>query len=386
MKSVVATTSYPRFDDDGAGRFVWASVQGLRRVGVEVEVLAPDHVLASAPDVTWLRHAPRRGWQTLCYGHGILPNLDSSPWRAVLVPGLLAALVHALAQRRGCPTVAHWLVPTALAAALAGVEPLVAVVHGSDLALLERLPGGPQLARFIVARCRRVVSVSRELQDRLLRLAPAATVEVIPPAVECIVPTSRRQARAALGLDDSAAVVLLLGRLLETKGLRTMLSCLPALPAQTEILIAGDGPLRADIENAARQAARPVHVLGAIAPSTRATLFGAADLVVVPSQPDPWGHAEGLPAVLLEAMAAGVPVVASAVGGIPDTVVDGETGLLVPAADASALGQALCRVLDDEGLRQRLAHRAQQAIQPLLGRGHGERMRALLEPPPGRAV
>jgi glycosyltransferase involved in cell wall biosynthesis len=108
--------------------------------------------------------------------------------------------------------------------------------------------------------------------------------------------------------------------------------------------IVGDGPERAALEAAAATA--QVELLGERGDVPEQ--LAASDVFVLSSR------SEGMPMSILEAMAAGLPVVASAVGGIPEIVRDGETGLLVPPGDADALAAALGRLLDDDGLRRRL--------------------------------
>jgi glycosyltransferase involved in cell wall biosynthesis len=165
----------------------------------------------------------------------------------------------------------------------------------------------------------------------------------------------RDQARADLGLPPDAFVAALLGRISDWKG-QDVLGAALAEPELEEIgaigLVAGDpfpGEERAlaDLDRSTAAAGDRFRVLGFRADITR--ILGAADVVVVPSKrPDP------LPNSALEALAAGVPVVAAAHGGLPEIVRDGETGLLVPPGDARALAAALRRLADDPSLRERM--------------------------------
>jgi len=113
-------------------------------------------------------------------------------------------------------------------------------------------------------------------------------------------------------------------------------------------VFAGDGPLRADLEACARRAGLGdrLRLLGFR--SDLARIYAALDVVVLPS------HSEGMPLAALEAMAAARPVVASQVGGLPEVVVDGETGLLFPPGNRRALVEALGALLADPGRRRRL--------------------------------
>jgi glycosyltransferase involved in cell wall biosynthesis len=158
----------------------------------------------------------------------------------------------------------------------------------------------------------------------------------------------RAAARRALGLRDDQPVVLTVGRLVAQKGHRTLVAAVPALAARFPDpagVVIGDGGLH---EPLARQAAElgvahSVHLPG-FRPDAR-TLLDAADVFVLPSRQ------EAMPLAALEAMDAGLPVVATRVDGSTEVVVDGVTGRLVPRDDAAALAGALGDLLADGDLR-----------------------------------
>jgi len=392
MSLVVISTSYPRFADDSAGGTVVASVAALINSGAQVEVIAPDDDPRKSPPgdaaatawsnrVVTVRYAPLRRLQKLCYGAGIWPNLRARPLRGLLLPGLFGALWLAAWQRRDRPIIAHWLVPAALAAVLAGARRVVAVVHGSDLALLERVPGGQALARSLASRCLGIGCVSADLARRFATLVdgPVLNVAVLPPICNQIEPPDRNRARQQLDLPGQRPVVLFVGRLLASKGVDTLIDAFAQLPTPPLMLIAGDGPERKRLQQLAQAGAVDARFLGVVPPAQRDRLLAAADLVVVPSRPDAHGHAEGLPAVLLEAMAAGCPVIASNVGGIPDVLVDGETGWLVPPGDAAALATTLQRALADAPGRDRCGRAARRAAARWTPACHAAAVRALFE-------
>ena len=163
----------------------------------------------------------------------------------------------------------------------------------------------------------------------------------------------RPAVRAALGLDRDADVVLAVARLTAWKGVDTLIRALPALRERRPkaiLAVVGDGPDRARLEGLAAEApAGSVHFAGELAHREVARYLVAADALALCS-----GY-EGLSHVLLEAMAAGVPVVASNVGGNRALVRHGENGLLVPFGDVPATAAALARLLDDRPLAARLA-------------------------------
>jgi glycosyltransferase involved in cell wall biosynthesis len=304
MRVAVLTTSYPRWDGDPAGKFVADAVERLRE---EIDV---DVVSAQS-----FRH------YGIAYGHGVLGNIKRRPWLGALVPMMIASFAHAArdAARDADLVHAHWL-PAGWVAARTG-KPYVVTLHGTDVELGRRLP---RLARVVFARAAAVVSVSTAIADTA-RLLGARAVEVIPNGID--VPSVTRA-------EADPPYVLYAGRLSKEKGVLELVEAAHGLP----LVVAGDGPLRGRVPQARGVVPWPELV----------RLLDEAAVVVCPSR------REGFGMTCLEAMAHGKPVVASAVGGLLDLVVDGETGLLVPPGDRSALRGAIERLLADAALRARL--------------------------------
>jgi glycosyltransferase involved in cell wall biosynthesis len=313
MKIAVLTTSYPRTPEDAAGRFVADAVECLRADGVVVEVVSP---------LSFSHFG-------IAYGHGVVGNLRRRPWLWLFVPAMLVSFARAARQAaRDADVVhAHWL-PSGLVAVAAG-RPFVVQLWGTDVALAQHVPWA---ARRLLRRARRVVCASHELADAARRLG-AREVRVIPNGID--VP-------AGPGEPDDPPHVLYAGRLSAEKGVRELVAATQGLP----LVVAGDGPLRAEVPGA----------LGMVPHDELLRLYERAAVVACPSR------REGFGVACLEAMAAGRPVVASAVGGLRDLVVDGETGLLVPPGDVAALRAALERLLADTGLRERLGRAARERV------------------------
>jgi D-inositol-3-phosphate glycosyltransferase len=192
-------------------------------------------------------------------------------------------------------------------------------------------------AALVVATC------SDEVTELAALGAPAQRVAVVP----CGVDLDRFTPHGPRAPRNSRHRILSLGRLVERKGVETTIRALPEVPG-AELVIAGGGDAIADAELARLVAAAQacgvrdrVHLLGQIAREDVPALLRSADVVVSV----PWYEPFGM--VPLEAMACGVPVVASAVGGHLDTVLDGRTGALVPPRDPAALAQRLRELLAD---------------------------------------
>jgi len=165
--------------------------------------------------------------------------------------------------------------------------------------------------------------------------------------------------RVREGLPPGVPILLVVGRLSREKGHLDLLRALDVLRRQMKeerfhVVFVGDGPERAAIETARGQLGLDGFVtLAGPRPELRPH-YGIADAVVMPS------HSEGSPNVLLEAMAAGVPVVATRVGGVPEIATDGETALLVAPRDPQAMAAAIRRILHDAELRARISRKARE--------------------------
>ena len=166
--------------------------------------------------------------------------------------------------------------------------------------------------------------------------------------------------RRQLSIPDDVRVVLAVGRLSSEKGHIDLIEGTALLrtadaAAQFRVVIVGDGPERKMLESRLQELGLGDHVLLVGQQHNVRPYYAIADILVLPS------HSEGSPNVLLEAMAAGVPIVATAVGGTVELVCDEKTALLVPSRDPKALSQAMGRLLQDRALADRLAAAAQAA-------------------------
>lgn len=220
------------------------------------------------------------------------------------------------------------------------------------------------LKRFVLARSTAVVANSRAGAQSTARRTgtPDALFAVVANGVDLpkpVAPDERKATRNAICAPEGRAVGLFVGRLVTVKNVPCLIRALALLPSQQRpwIALAGDGPLRASIEQLAVVCGvtADLCLLGERSDATR--LMQAADFLVLPS------HNEGMSNVVLEAMAAGCPVIASAVGGTPELIDDGRTGLLFRSGDASELADAMARVTADPGLRAQLADAAMQQVE-----------------------
>lgn len=347
----VVTTSYPRFAGDPAGNFVEGHVRALRSLGHRVEVVAA----GDGPD--------RVGGSRLFYEGGAPDRIEAAPLRS-LVDGawFTARLVAAVARRAHAwdSIVAHWLVPSAIAA-LPANRPLLAIAHGGDVHTLARYRLLAPTLRLLRARDARIVFVSAQLRELARALVPDLVADVQPMGIDVA------RFAAIARTPTSPPTIFVAARLVPVKGVDVAIEAFGRLATRARLVIAGDGPMRAAL---AARAGGAVTFLGQIDADERDRWLGRASVVVVPSRVMAGGRTEGSPMIALEALASGVPVVASRVGGLAELEVHH-----VPPDDPAALAAAIDRTLasapDPGTLRRAVAHLDWRTIAPRLVRSDG---------------
>ncbi|MEM9290574.1 MAG: glycosyltransferase [Acidobacteriota bacterium] len=374
LKILFLTQTYPRFDGDTAGPFIRDLARGLVRGGDEVTVLAPhaEGVKASWDDdgvaVETFRYAPE-SLELVGYSRSLKKDEGMRIGAAVSAPlywwGAHRALSRHLrqgqGQRHGSFDVlqAHWVVPNGLPAASFGKRlAVLAGLHGSDVFMAEKLWLRGRVGKAL-SRCQGLTGCSPELVDRVAalgfsrddaRVIPyGVDVELFHP-VESLEDEGRRQWREQLGIPADAPMILSVGRMATKKGFHVLVPALGPLMEkhpEAHLVLAGGGDRLEELRQAARLWADRVHFPGAVYRDTLPDLYRAADLFILPAVHDPAGNVDGLPNVILEAMATGLPVVASAISGIPLAVEEGVTGALIPEQDGEAAVAALDRLLQD---------------------------------------
>ena len=235
-----------------------------------------------------------------------------------------------------------------LAARLLGVRAVLHHLHTSDSTLR---PRHRRLERLLARTCARIVccsaAVARHATEDLG--LPRARIEIVPNGIDPPPPASTRDAARRLLGDVRGWLVGCVGALAAHKGQDVLIDALPLLPGalgETTVCLVGDGPERAALEARARSVA-PGRVIFSGERADARRLLPGFDLLAAPSR-----GREGLGLAVLEAMDASLPVVASRVGGLPEVVEEGHTGLLVPEGDAGALAAAIAAILgrQDHGL------------------------------------
>lgn len=365
------TTGYPRFEGDLFGAFVHELAAVLVEAGHSVEVVAPHE--AGLPrferhgnlTVRRFRYMLPTGLQRLAYGGGIPTNLQRSWVARMQIPMFLLAFVWSAlgACRRADVVHAHWTV-CGLVGRLATIlwrRPLVLSVRGSDA----KLAGGGVVAKVNRWVWRSVgvnIAVSEDIAQALRTSGvPDRQVKVVPNGVSGrFRPLDPAGARTQLGLPPTSFIILYAGLLVPIKGLDILVAALAELEAPDwRCVLVGDGPLADSLVELGRAAGLGdrLHLAGRRPSDEMPIWLSAADVLVLPS------HSEGRPNVVLEAQACATPVVATRVGGTPELVEDGRTGLLVNPGDAAALKNAIDRLAGSAGSRREMGLRGRAFIE-----------------------
>ncbi len=373
IKVLFLTSSYPRSSEDNAAVFLRNLAQSLQGLGVTIHVLAPADAVAGAEIedgilVHRFRYFPKR-WQNLAYGSGILPNLRAYPWRWVQAPFFVVAMLLSLSRlvllQRPDIVHAHWAIPQGFVALLAKLVlriPLITTVHGTDAFAFRS---------GLIARLREWVIKNSDAWTANSHATSAATCMsiagrglIIPMGVRVADFCRGDGAKLREGAPVIANIVLFVGRLVDVKGVDDLVTAFaslsPTLLEASELWIVGDGTNKPSLEEQARTLGirHRVRFFGAVPNSALPDYYAAADLCVVPSVPGPTNETEAQGVVLLEAFSARTCVVATRTGGIPETVENLKTGILVPPRCPQQLAAAIERLLNDPALRSHLADNA----------------------------
>ena len=262
-----------------------------------------------------------------------------------------------------------------------GPHHIFVAAHGREL-LLEPLKGklvGHMLynwARtYVMKRSTGFFPVSRYTRNLLVkkRNVPSERITVVHNGTDPdhFRPMDVQDLRDELGLKPHHKVLLTVSRLVERKGIDTVLRTLPEVARRApdvQYLIIGDKKKEAQEHKRLEKIAREqgvtdrVRFLGAVPPDELPRYYNVCDVFVMPSRENP-PYVEGFGIAFLEANACGKPVIGARSGGIPDAVLDGETGLLVEPDDEAALAEAIHRLLCDIPLARRLGRNGRQRIQ-----------------------
>jgi teichuronic acid biosynthesis glycosyltransferase TuaC len=359
----LVTSFYPNSAEPLRAVFVRHLIAACERYA-DISVVSPVPYAPPLPRIArWrsLRQIPARvrdgAREVLHPRYGVIPKCDVlSGCTYFAAIGRILQRIHA--SRRIDVVHAHCAYPDAVGAGLAagwlGI-PFAVTAHGSDINVYARRPLIRRQVRATLRRAGVVFAVSRALRDRIEALLPPGSTRVMVLPCAGVDPElfrlrDRSRTRTRLGVAPQGRIVLFAGRLVPVKAVEVLLGAWARLQARQVagagdcLLIAGEGPERKRLERLVQASGEcgRVRFLGEVRQSELAQWLNAATVLCLPSR------SEGTPNVVIEALASGLPVVASRVGGIPELISEPGNGLLVAPGDEELLAASLQRALATE--------------------------------------
>ena len=403
MKVLVIGSVYPRFQEDAEVPWLRTSIAHLKKRGVEIQVLAPsykglkNHEI-DGTQVNRFRYAPAN-WEILTHEEGAPSKMASKPWLQLLaIPYIINGFFQCLRIcRKWRPDIihAHWPFPhayIALGAAKLFKIPLALNFHGAELLLIRKKKWVKPLLKFAIGQAQAVFANSSFTAGKIKALRDV-NVEWSPYGTTLEVDSRKSEVGSTPHPVNGKFKILFVGRHIERKGICYLIEAAKYLPRDKfEIRIVGVGDLTEQLKQQAEEVGSrksevgsvilsetkdpvnfsevegsshgPANIIftGKLSPEDLANEYKTANVFTLPAIVDSKGDTEGLGVVLIEAMELGLPIVASNVGGIPDVVVDGESGILVPEKDPVALANAFKRLAENPSLIKSLLVGARKRI------------------------
>ncbi len=367
---LVISSNYPRYPQDICGWFIHEISKRMSDAGYNIISLSPHtdgtqfHENIDGVSIYRFPYFYPFYFERLAYGSGILFNLKRYPSVLLaIVPFLVSEFIGSLTiitKHKIQMIHTHWFVPQGLIGALFNFVfkiPHVATVHGSDISILQNNQILIILCRVIVRNSDMITVNSTYMKSRLESIVPdcRAKIRVIPMGIDPVKFHVTKSIEIKNNFKTSH-IILSVGRLIDLKGTNHLIDAMPAVLSQfpdTVLLIVGAGPEKETLVNQTRKLGldHRISFLGMKEINELPSYYHAADIFVLPSI-NKSGRTEALGVVLLEAMASGCPVFGSNVGGIPDIIIDGENGFLVPEQRPDILADKIVQLLSDDSLRE----------------------------------
>ena len=363
MKICLMTSTYKLSAEDKNVPFLSENVRYLVKQGFEVHVFAPSYeglgsqVIDGVP-VYRFRYFFKR-WENLTHKQGAPNRIRNPLYLLVAFFYILSGLFHAVwfCWKNDFDVIhVHWPFPHGIwgfAASRISRTPMILTFYGAEILLCKKFFFVKYFLRHSLKHAAAVICISRYTAAEVAKLT-SRPVEMVPYGCTVRTRPSRKDP------DKPVKDILFVGRLVRRKGLEYLLRAVPLCDqVPVHLHVVGDGDRATEWKAEARTLGLNGRVTfhGTVSNEELERQYANADVFVLPAIVDERGDTEGLGVVLVEALGFRTPVVASNVGGIPDVIVDNQTGLLVPEKDPAALAAAIQRLLRQPELAAELSGR-----------------------------
>jgi len=377
MKIAILTSSFPRTKGDFQGNFILYLAAGQVKLGHEVHVICPHVPGLRFCDMMEGVHVHRFPYffpytlERLSSESGMYSSLRSSLLAWFQLPFFLFCewyCTERIIRKNSIELIhSHWIIPQGIVGSISARIhrlPHVMSSHVADVQVFSRGFAPSSILRLILSGADCLTTNSTFTHNEIAKLCTIpCPSEVIPMGT---FPVFRNE--GIRHLPEESPIILFVGRLIRWKGVETLIQAMPFIHTKissARLVIIGDGPERTHLEQTVRD--KQLHTIikftGKVDDKTRTDYYYEASVFVLPSQQQNGMVMEGLGVVLLEAMAAGCPVIGSNVGGIPDIIIDGENGFLVPERDPEALAEKIVSLLSDQELSERFRQEGFRTVQ-----------------------
>lgn len=364
---VLLTTSYPTHSNDWSGVFIAKLAEALKEKGYRILVICPavpgghGRYPVNGIDTVRFGYFFPRSLERLTGGEGGIPeNLSSSVLaRIQLMPMMGRFFQEVLRETRPSDVVyANWLGAALVGASVCSIRkaPLVVSLRGDDGYLARDKPVWRILTKWVIRKSAFLAPVSKELLQIVMDLGAAPSKCSLP---RFGVDTDLFYPACEHNLSEEKVCVVFVGSLVQKKGLQDLFIALSAPELrQIELTVVGDGSYRGRLKALCHELALDERTRwrGVVSPREVASILRESDVLCLPS------YTEGSPNVIKEAMASGLPVVATRVGGIPDLVSHEQTGLLYEPGDVEGLKKCLVSLVQNHEMRERFGDEARRII------------------------
>ncbi len=380
---LITASTFPRWEKDTEPRFVLDYAKAMGEY-YDVTVLVPAFPGAGSKEVLEgvkverYHYCAIHKYETLCYPGAIVPRIKEKKIRIFLVPLLMGALYFKLKKNMDKFDIvhAHWLVPQGIVQSFIKDKPYIVTGHGGDITSLN-FRGMRALKKKCIKAARAVTVVSEALKEKTDELCPGISASIIPMGCDTELFSSENRIENFWGQNDRK-VVLFVGRLAEIKGVTYLIEAMEQVQGAL-LIIAGKGDREEELRGQAEKLGDKVLFIGSRTHEELATVYASADIFVAPSITVKGGGKEGFGLTIIEAMASGVPVIASKTGGITDILSDGFNGLFVEEKDADQIAAQIRHLMEDADLRETLVKNGRDTAQRYSYRNIAARYYELIE-------